>query len=210
MVKSSENEKSTEEQIFDAAREVFLEKGFDGTRMQDISERAGINKALLHYYYRTKEKLFAAIFEIVMKQAIPGVVKFMESDAPLFEKIEVFVENYITIIHKNPTIPSFVINEINRNPEGIANTFRKIFEKNESPFKKFEAVVKKEIEVGVIEPIKAEQLVVNMIAMCIFPFVARPILQAIIFEGDKKKYDGFIDERKKEVSQFIINSIKKR
>ncbi len=210
MVKVTDNEKNTEELIFDAAREVFIEKGFEGARMQDISDRAGINKALLHYYYRTKEKLFASIFELVMKQAIPSMVKFMESEMSLFQKIEYFVENYISLIQKNPYIPFFVLTEINRNPDNIANIFKKIFDKKDNPFKKFSKLINDEVEKGVINPIEPEQLIVNMIAMCLFPFIARPIIQTIIFEGDKARYNDFIESRKKEVYKFIIHSIEKR
>lgn len=210
MVKTSDNEKNTEELIFDAAREVFIEKGFEGARMQDISDRAGINKALLHYYFRTKEKLFASIFELVMKQAIPSMVKFMESDISLYEKIEFFVENYISLIQKNPYIPFFVLTEINRNPDNIATIFKKIFDKKDNPFKKFSKLVNDEAEKGNIKPIEPEQLIVNMISMCLFPFIARPIIQTILFEGDKARYNDFIESRKKEVYKFIIHSIEKR
>ena len=61
----TENDKQTEEKIFDAATDVFVEKGMDGARMQDIANHAGINKALLHYYFRTKDQLFNAVFEMI-------------------------------------------------------------------------------------------------------------------------------------------------
>src|SRR5208283_4719482 len=109
-------EKSTEEVIFDAARTVFIEKGFEGARMQEIALVAGINKALLHYYYRTKEKLFNAIFERVFSQFIPKVIEFMESDTGVLDKLSFFIETYIDVLLHNPFIPQFVINEINRNP----------------------------------------------------------------------------------------------
>ena len=88
----TEQERSTEEVIFDAAQKVFIEKGFNGARMEEIAKEASINKSLLHYYYRTKDKLFKAIFERVFKSFMPNVLTFWESDLPFFTKIERFVD----------------------------------------------------------------------------------------------------------------------
>ncbi len=204
----ADQEKNTEETIFNAAKEEFIEKGFDGTRMQEIAVRAGINKALLHYYYRTKEKLFDAIFDKVFKSFMPGVFEVMQSDAPLFHKIEVFIFSYLTLIYENPHIPSFIIHELNRNPERLAGLFGNVMEtvKNKG-FIKFSEAIKKEVELGNIIPIEPEQLIVNIIALCIFPVVARPILQGVIFDNDKKRYSEFLENRKAEVAKFVINSI---
>ena len=119
----TQEEKNTEDKIYSAAQEVFIEKGFDGTRMQDISEKAGLNKALLHYYYRTKEKLFNMIFDRIMGDFFGQVMKTMQSDMPLFEKIEFFVSAYLNVIMKNPHIPGFIINELNRNPQRLVSIF---------------------------------------------------------------------------------------
>jgi AcrR family transcriptional regulator len=208
-MKEPEQDSSTEEKIFDAAQKVFIEKGFNGTRMEGIAQEAGINKSLLHYYYRTKEKLFAAIFAKVADLFIPRIITFIESDAPLFEKIEHFVDTYMDLIMKNPCIPNFIISEINRNPQQIGNMLAEatgILKHN--VYENFSKTIEAEIKKGTIKPIKPEQLVVNMIGLCIFPFVARPILQTILFKSDKKLYDEFIQSRKKEVTSFVINSIK--
>ena len=203
----TEQEKNTEEIIFDAAEVVFIEKGFDGARMQEIAEKAGINKALLHYYYRTKEKLFKAIFERVFSLFIPKILAFMESDIPLFEKIELFVHSYLDFILRNPYVPNFIINELNRNPDNISEMVGGVIQKVDA-FGKFSGLIKQEVEKGAIRPIEPEQLIVNMIGLCIFPVIARPIIQGIVFRGDKARYKLFLESRKKEVTDFIINSIK--
>jgi TetR/AcrR family transcriptional regulator len=203
----TEQEKNTEEVIFDAAEEVFIEKGFEGARMQEIAEKAGINKALLHYYYRTKEKLFKAIFERVFNLFIPKIMAFMESDIPLFEKIELFVHSYMDFILRNPYVPNFIINEMNRNPDYIAEILGGAIHKVDA-FGKFSVLIKQEFEKGAIRSIEPEQLIVNMIGLCIFPIIARPIIQGIVFRGDKVRYKLFLESRKKEVTTFIINSIK--
>ena len=204
-----QHDMNAEEKIFEAAQDVFIQKGFDGARMQDIAEKAGLNKALLHYYYRTKERLFNAIFAKVFSHFIPKVVVFIESDATLFEKIEFFVHNYIDVIIKNPYIPNFILNELNRNPDNIAKLLGEVTsDVRSNAFLKFKELIKSEIVKGNIKPIEPEQLIVNMLALCIFPFVAKPILQVVLFNGDKKDYQEFLIRRKKEVTEFIINSLK--
>ncbi len=202
----TEHEKSTEEIIFDAARKVFIEKGFDGARMQEIALVAGINKALLHYYYRTKEKLFNAIFERVFSQFIPKVLVFIESDKSITEKIEFFIYTYIDVLLKNPFIPQFVINELNRNPAHITEMLSKHIIGTDA-FNKFSILLTNEIRKGSVRIVEPAQLMVNILALCIFPFVARPIIQGVFFDNDKIKFQAFLDLRKKEVTDFIFHSI---
>jgi TetR/AcrR family transcriptional regulator len=203
--------KNTETIIFEAAKEVFTEKGFEGARMQEIAEKASINKALLHYYYRTKEKLFSAIFERVFGDFFSKVTGMFENDEPLVDKIKFFVEHYIDFISRNPQIPSFIIHELARNPkravEMLGNKTGLI--KN-NVFGKFAEMINKEVAKGNIIPIDPEQLIVNIIGLCIFPFVAKPILIGIIFKNDKKKFNEFIESRKQEVGKFVIDAIVKK
>ncbi len=197
---------NTEQSILEAAKIVFVKKGMEGARMQEIADEAGINKALLHYYYRSKDKLFNAVFKETFFKLLPNLVDLLKSDISLFEKIRLFVQNYIDIINANPLLPSFIIHELSRNPEFVITLIKS---SGVNPVY-FVNQVQEEIEKGTIEPIKPLHLIVNMLSMCIFPFVARPILQDVIFNKDKQQYEIFIQERKKEVSDFIINSIKKK
>jgi AcrR family transcriptional regulator len=108
---------TTEEKILIGARKVFIAKGMAGARMQDIADEAGINKALLHYYFRSKEKLFEQIFKELSFQFLPRVNAIFESDRPLFEKIEMFCGEYISKMIENPFIPLFIVNEMNKQPD---------------------------------------------------------------------------------------------
>src|SRR5436309_11093265 len=98
-------DQSAEEKIIAAARKVFLSKGMDGARMQDIADEAGINKALLHYYFRSKDKLFEHIFMEVVAAFLPRIFAILESEATLFEKIEQFCSEYIGQEIKTPYVP---------------------------------------------------------------------------------------------------------
>jgi len=200
----------TEKSILEAARIVFIRKGFDGTTMQEIANEAGINKSLLHYYFRSKEKLFQQVLEEAFYQFIPKVSEVMLANIPLFNKIEFFVETYIDLIQKNPYIPSFVLQEINRNPEAISAMIVNIsgYIKNEA-LQIIASQIDSEIKSGIIKPVNPKHLIVNMIGLSVFPFIARPIIKPIIFDNEESAYQLFLNERKKEVVSFIINAIKR-
>ncbi len=204
-----EHEKNTEQKILDAAEDVFMIKGMSGARMQEIADKAGINKALLHYYYRTKDKLFEKVFEKAFKIFIPKTLGMMSSDKPVIEKIEFFVNNYISLLYKHPFIPSFVLSELNRNPQILVNIFEKNIQFTENDIlENFDKQIKTEVEAGILKPVDARNLMVNIIGMCIFPIIGRPVIQGVLFENNKAKYNEFLKQRKEFVKEFIINSIK--
>ena len=201
----SKEELNTETQILNAAKKVFLNKGLDGTRMQEIADEAGINKSLLHYYFRTKEKLFDAVFTDAFQQFIPKVSEVMASDISLNKKIQKFVETYINMLIENPHIPMFILHEISRNPDKIL----KLMKSQGIKFEVFVNSIKSEIDKGKINPIDPRQLIVNMLGMCLFPIIAKPILKGFIFNNNDKAYKMFLEDRKKEVPKFIMNAIRK-
>ncbi len=199
-------EKSAEEKILGAAKKVFIKKGMAGARMQDIADEAGINKALLHYYFRSKEKLFEVIFLEAAQKLFPKINSIFESDMHLFEKIEKFCEEYITVMAENHYLPLFVLNEISQDPE---NFLGKIWDKQRFPRpQKFLEQIEKEVKKGTIKKISPLHLLINLISMSIFPFVAKPMIQYTI-GLDELQYRNLMMQRKKEIPKFIIDSIKK-
>lgn len=202
-------DKSTEEKILDAANKVFVEKGLDGARMQEIADEAKINKSLLHYYYRSKEKLFAEVFNRVIRRFLPDTVKVFETDKTLFEKIKIFTAEYITVLAKNPFIPMFVLHELGKKPKKIAENFTLFFDEiKNNQLKNLKLQIQDEVEKGNIRQISSVQLMVNIMSLCIFPFAAKPILIKLFFDDEKTDYKNFIEERKTEVADFVIQSIK--
>jgi TetR/AcrR family transcriptional regulator len=204
MVKPQEYD-STEEKILAAAKKVFLAKGLDGARMQDIADEAGINKALLHYYFRNKDKLFEQIFTEVVTIILPKVKTIFESDCSLFGKIELFCKEYITQIIKTPYVPIFILNEINRHPEAF---LKKVFRITEIPVQTIIKQIKAEIKRGVIKPIEPIQLLMNTLSLCLFPFVAMPMIR-LVTGMSKEQFTALMEQRKTEVPKMIIASIKK-
>ena len=193
---------NTESQILNAAREIFIAKGLDGARMQEIADLAGINKALLHYYFRTKEKLFEAVFTEVAANLFPAIKQVLVAELAIKEKITFFVKVYLTGISENPFIPSFVINTLNSDPD----RFLKYLMKSGINFSPLQNQIDKEAALGLIRPVKAEHLVVNIVAMCIFPFVARPIVQTM-FSMNNDEYQTYLESRQNEIVDFALKAI---
>jgi len=199
-------EKRAEEKILAAAKKVFIAKGMYGARMQDIADEAGINKALLHYYFRSKEKLFEVIFIEAAQKLFPKINLIFESDIPLFQKIENFCKEYISVMIENPYLPLFVLNEISQDPE---NFLGKIWGKQNLPRpQKFLEQIRKEVKKGAIKKISPLNLLMNLISLTIFPFVAKSMFQFNL-HLDELQYRSVMEQRKKEIPKFIIDSIKK-
>ncbi len=198
-----EKEKSTEERILEAAREVFLEQGYAGARMQAIADRAGINKSMLHYYYRSKDKLFEGIFRTSLMQVLAPAIAVLNADLPLPVKIERFVHSYVDQIVAHPHVPAFVLHELGRHPDRL-----KQFAGEHAPrmFPRFAAEVRKAVDAGEIHPVQPEHVLANMVALCVFPFIARPMIEAVLgFEG--RAYHDFIQERKQTVTDFMLKGL---
>lgn len=195
---------STEQKIFDAAHEIFTQKGMDGAKMQEIADLAGINKALLHYYYKTKEKLYEAVARAVIGKAVPMIRQMFEGDLPLEEKIRRFIDFYISLISRNPFIPLFIISEVNKHPERF---FETIFPKDLPRPEMFFKQVKDEIAAGHIRPINPKHLIVNIISLCVFPFVGKPLMR-LILGMNLAETRIFMEERKAEVTSFVLASLR--
>jgi TetR/AcrR family transcriptional regulator len=193
----------TEQKILDAAHDVFIQKGMDGSRMQEIANEAGINKALLHYYFRTKQKLFEAIFKQVFKQVFPGIKELLYADSPIEVKIGSFIEKYMDLLLKNPYLPMFILKEINRDPEFLASVIKG---QGVNPGEIF-TVFEQEMDKGNIRRMNPKDLLINMLALSIFPVAGRPLMTVMFFDGDTEAYKKFLAERKNTVKEFILNSI---
>ena len=195
---------TTEQQILDAAKIVFQSKGMDGARMQEIADEAGINKAMLHYYYRSKQLLFEAVFKQAFSLLAPQLHYILNDDSSIEDKIRNFTSNYTSFMMKHPYLPNFIIQELNRNEDFIL----KLKENTGFPnLEKFKTQVDEEINQKALKPIAADQLFVNIIALNIFPFLGKPLIK-VFTDKDDKAYLEFVESRKIEVANFIINSIK--
>ncbi len=205
LVKMKKLESNTEELIFKSAIAIFHKKGMAGARMQEIADEAGINKAMLHYYFRSKQLLFEAVFKKAFMQLAPQIHIVLNSDDALFDKIENFTDKYISFVLENRFLPTFIIQELNNNPDFAAD----FFSQAEFPKPtKFLIQIEEGIKNGILRSVDPKQIVVDMFSLSIFPFVGAPLLQKIS-NLNEVDYNQLLAERKKHITSFIINAIKK-
>jgi AcrR family transcriptional regulator len=203
----TEEDKLTEDKIFESATEVFIEKGMDGARMQDIADRAGINKSLLHYYYRTKEHLFNAVYEMIAGQMFKKFAPVLDENLSLEEKIRFFFREHIAFMQKNPRLPVFLLNEFHRNPQRIRKLIQNI--DINKLWTTLEAQHMEELKRYNITKENIPQFMTTVAGMSVFPFVARPVIAGIM-EKIGYNFDQYIEERKGYAADFVINALKKQ
>lgn len=198
-------ESNTEELIFASAIKIFHKKGLAGARMQEIADEAGINKAMLHYYFRSKQLLFEAVFKKAFMQLAPQIHQVLNSEDSLFEKIINFTDKYISFVMENRFLPTFIIQELNNNPD-FANQF---FSQAEFPKStRFLIQIEEGIQNGTIKNVNPKQLLIDMFSLAIFPFIGAPLLKKIT-NLNEEEYNNLLIERKKHIASMLINSIKK-
>lgn len=202
-----EKDISTEEKIKEAARKVFQEKGYGQARTRDIADEAGINLALLNYYFRSKEKLFDIIMEESMQQMfglIVGIVN--DENTELSKKIDLIANRYVDSLLENPNLPLFVLSEIQANP-------KKLIEKigiSENLIKNnyFYKQIQEQMDKKGIKGIAPLQIFINIVSMTVFPIVGKPLLISIHSPMTEDDYTNFINERRKLVPQWIKMMLK--
>jgi len=187
-----EKNSSTEEKIKEAARKVFLKKGYAATRTRDIAEEAGFNLALLNYYFRSKEKLFDIIMVETMQNFLHSVREILSNEqTSLQEKLELLVERYIDVLIKNPEMPFFILNEVRQDPKKLVSKIGLKQKLAETYFiQQIREVAGKELA---MHPM---QIIMNLMGMIVFPFIAKPIVQHM-GNLDQDAFNALMEERKK-------------
>lgn len=187
--------KDTEEKILAAAEKIFVQQGYDGARMQVIADEAEINKALLHYYFRSKDKLFQQIVRKKFSTFFPKAKGILEGDGSVIDKICNFAERYIGFLAENPYLPLFIFNTVNRDPDFM----------NEFPIempRMFMMEYMQAVEQGLCREYPPAQLMMTITGMCIFPFVARPMILKLLDLSSDDFYE-LMQQRTQEVRHQI-------
>src|SRR5690349_4943784 len=199
--KKVQTDSSTEEKIKAAARKVFTKKGFSAARTRDIAEEAGINLALLNYYFRSKEKLFDIVMMENIQQFLMGIKGLLNNEGlSLTEKIALVAENYINLLRVQPDMPLFILSEIKSNPEKLATNMNV----KEILLKSHFYLQLNETLNGKIHPL---HFIINIISLTVFPFVASPLIK-IIGELKQEDFDKMAEERKKMIPVWIDAMLK--
>ena len=178
MVKpSGQPKEDAKTRILDAADEVFVRRGIDGALMQEIADHAGVNKALLHYYFRSKTDLARAVWLRIASSFVPGIIQMMASDLPLHHQIDRLVEAYHARLTRHPYLLAYVISEAARHPDLVGDFFSA--ERREAARRmiaKLRAQIEQQAKVKGGVPLSAEQFFVTLAGSCLFPFAARPMI----------------------------------
>ena len=194
-----------EKKILQAAVKIFYRKGIHGARMQEIADEAEVSKSMLHYYFINKEELFNKVFEMTLKNIFPKINAILVSELPLFQKIAVFMNSYTDILFEHYASAGFIMTELNTNEDKVLDMMITAAGFDLSVFnQQLEEAWKQ----GSIEKTDPRILLLNMISLCVFPFVAMPV-HLKRFKLNLEQYFQLLEKRKAIITNIIINSIKK-
>jgi len=214
MVKSysQQADSDTERRILDAAHAVFLRRGTAGARTQEIAREAGVNSALLHYYFRSKARLAEAVFQRAAAELMPAVIRILASDAELEAKVEQVVDVELKQLLRTPYLPGYVLSELTHHPERARQLFSAATGLSPADvgarlFKVLGAQIRARVKAGRMHPIAPEQFAINLLALCVFPFAARPMVMALLGLDDAG-FQQFIDRRRRELAAFFLRALR--
>lgn len=198
----------TEQKIFDAALEVFARKGRDGARMQEIADHAEINRALLHYYFRSKSQLYEAVFAHGFGQFMSGISQSLRTEKTFEDTLRTFVHGYIDYIHGHQDMARLMLNECLCGGPILETYLSAAIEKrDEMPGLMMEDRLRAAIEAGEIRPVDPQHTMLTIVSACLFPFVALPTVR--IFHPEAvDDFDAFVEARKRQVVDLLLSGLR--
>ena len=202
----------TEQRILDAAHAVFVRRGTAGARMQEIAAEAGVNQALLHYYFRNKEQLAQAAFERAARGFMPAVVQVIASDGDLEDKVRRIIDLELSALSRAPYLPGYIISEVTHHPERAAQLIAAVTglmpqELGPRVLGTLRKQINARVKAGTLTAIAPESFIVNLMALCIFPFAVRPMIQAMLGMDDRR-FGQFITRRRADLPAFFLGALR--
>ncbi len=204
-----ERNQNIEKRILWVAERLFLEKGFSGTSTTEIAKAVGCNQALIHYYFRTKEKLFWDVFSPKVEQVVEYLDAPLDESLDFIQRIRNVIDFYFGILELDERLAPFIVNELIMNP-GRWDKFRDRYLRNESrssAFNRFESMVAEEIAAGRVRPMRAIDLLMNIMSLTISSFIVAPKGFAS-GECDSNLRKEYLDNRREDVKSLIVNGIR--
>lgn len=199
--------KDTEKTILEAATRLFLEKGFASTSTTEIAKEVGCNQALVHYYFRTKERLFEAVFAEKFQYFATSILEINKGNLSFEEKLRLKIESHYDMLTENPKLPLLIAYEMNTNPERRASMKKKLGELPSVVFANFQADLDAEYENGNIRKTMVIDLIYNILALNISVFIIGPIMKSFAGLSDKE-FQTLIAHRKTENVNTILRSLR--
>lgn len=206
-IKSETDDRTTEDRILDAAMQEFMHKGYAGARTTAIAEAAGVTHAMLHYYFRTKDKLFDKIIESKIGTLRDIMLASLGNPSiPLFDKLKTAIENHHDFIAANPDLPRFMINEVLSRPERIPLVIEQLKRHTPLVIESLQRQIDEYAEKGLCRKVAAGMLMLDIVSLNIFPFTARPMVNALL-GGIMEDSEAFVEARKKENVETIMRKL---
>ncbi|MDR2682533.1 MAG: TetR/AcrR family transcriptional regulator [Dysgonamonadaceae bacterium] len=199
---------NTEQTILLAAEKLFIEKGYTGTRTTEIAEAAGVNHAMLHYYFRTKENLFDRIFNRKTAQMMDSFLQVFDNDLPFFEQLKLGIEKHFDFIVQDPALPFFVLRELIQNEERKNVVRGKFVPIALQIMKRLAVSMREEMAKGTIRPVHPQDLLLNIVSLNVFSFVSLQLFYDVKDQSQSAVFKQFLEQRKNNNIETIINSIK--
>ena len=199
-----------EKRILWVAERLFLEKGFNGTSTTEIAKTVGCNQALIHYYFRTKEKLFWDVFAPKVEQFVEYLDAPLDGSIDFVERVRNVIDFYFGILELDERLAPFIVNELIMNSDRW-DKFRDRYLRNErrsSAFTRFENMVKEEVQKGDIREIEPIDLLMNIMSLTISAFIVAPKGFAS-GECDRNSRKAYLDHRREDIKNLIINGMTK-
>ncbi len=202
-------EADTEDRIFDAALQVFARKGHDGARMQEIADRAGINRALLNYYFRTKQQLYEAVFEHLFDQYIRSFQTVIDPERPFAESLHRFIGHYIDYVRDHQDMARLMINDNLAGGTLLGEHLARAFATEGSPQQRFEEAIRRAVDRGEIHPVDPKQTILTVVSACVFFFITAPTVK-LMNPLAREDFAAFIEARKEHVFDVLYGGLKAR
>ncbi len=199
----------TEERILEAAQRVFVRRGMAGARTQDIAEEAGVNRALINYYFRSKDKLAEAVFLRIARSLFPDLIQALGSDLPLREKLQKAIDIEFDVLMANPFMPSYILAELQYHPDRLRAFITKaipIERVRETIFTHLQQQLDEEAAAGRIRPTRADDLMVMLISQLIFPFAAAGMLEHLLGLSEEDRA-ALVQRRRADLADFILRGL---
>ncbi len=202
-----ENLTNTEKRILQAATEVFLEKGKDGARMQEIAGKAGINKALLHYYFRSKEQLYRRVFASEVRRFFDALLNATPPTEQIQSFLQYFINSYLDQLAARPRMMRFISWEIQQDMGVFKEILKEVLlDSEDSPLFRFRGIIQKAMQEGEIRPVSFPQFMLSLLGMCVYPFLAQPVVETI-YPDIRVNDPEFLRQRKQEIFNLIWRGI---
>ena len=199
---------STEERILEAAVQEFMTKGYAGARTTAIAEAAGVTHAMLHYYFRTKDKLLDRIIESkIGTLRVIMLASLGDPTIPLFDKIKSTIENHQDFIAANPELPRFMINEVLNRPDRMPKVIVRLKHHTPLVVQSLQRQIDEYADRGLCRRVDAGMLMLDIVSLNIFPFSAKPMVNALL-GGMMEDREAFVEARKKENLETIMRKLK--